>query len=429
MKDDEMTSEYEHRIRRALAGRAARIDARPDPVELTDRIAGRDRRRTRALSAALVLALFAGPTLGFVAGRNRGDDSTTTSAERGDGVTVASATPPGPESAESAQSAAVELGERTVVSGRRFRSWHPAPALTRAFVRDITLGERGDVRVRAFRGTYDTDQANGPSWWEPPGWCFPSGSVQADVSSDDAVGIVSGSIYPELREGVTGGMLEVIGVPEGAPMWVLIAQAPADAARVRATFPGGTTDEMEAVDGVAILLASASIEPETDYSTETASVEVFDAAGQSLGTGVRAGRGDAGTVRGRRVSGADGAPFARLGAAAGRRGCAPGRDRRGRRPRTRNDQPDDARMAAIDDPAGLPEVWEQNRNGQYAEQIANSVIAVDDVVFASPSTRSSSTTGTPRDTARTAASGKCGSSTGPGRSHGRRSVPTSSSRV
>ncbi len=168
-------------------------------------------------------------------------------------------------------------------------------------------------------------------------------------------------------------------------MWVLIAQAPADATRVRATFPGGATDEMEAVDGVAILLASASMEPETDYSTETASVEVFDAAGQSLGTGVArvgetqesfaagecqepTGLPSPGSEQPQDVEGARQGVIAAVEAAYA------------------NDQPDDARMAAIDDPAGLPEVWEQNRNGQYAEQIANSVIAVDDVVFASPST-------------------------------------------
>ena len=48
-----------------------------------------------------------------------------------------------------------------------------------------------------------------------------------------------------------------------------------------------------------------------------------------------------------------------------------------------NAQPDDARTAVIDDPAGLPEIWAQNRQGPYKDQIAASVITLDDVVFAS----------------------------------------------
>ena len=82
-------SDYEDRIRRALDVHATRIDAQPEPEDLTDRIAGRERRRTRALSAALVIVLFAGPTLGFVLGRGGGnDDQLRATAKSGDGVTV-----------------------------------------------------------------------------------------------------------------------------------------------------------------------------------------------------------------------------------------------------------------------------------------------------------------------------------------------------
>src|SRR5262245_60824419 len=74
-------NDYEDRIKRALEARASTIDPHPEPVELTARIARRERRRTRALSAALVIALFAGPVLGFVVGRGHGDDGHSVSAE------------------------------------------------------------------------------------------------------------------------------------------------------------------------------------------------------------------------------------------------------------------------------------------------------------------------------------------------------------
>ena len=90
-------NEYDDRIRRALDAQARRVQTDPDPADLTDRISRRERRRTRTLSAALVLALFAGPTLGFVAGRGDGDGGKRvdtaddgSSGGGGDGVTLAS---------------------------------------------------------------------------------------------------------------------------------------------------------------------------------------------------------------------------------------------------------------------------------------------------------------------------------------------------
>ena len=43
-----------------------------------------------------------------------------------------------------------------------------------------------------------------------------------------------------------------------------------------------------------------------------------------------------------------------------------------------NAQPDDARTAVIDDPTGLPEIWAQNLKGPYKDQIAASIITLDE---------------------------------------------------
>jgi hypothetical protein len=150
--------------------------------------------------------------------------------------------------------------------------------LERAFVR-----ETDGVTIRAYRGSTTPPNA-GPSWATPPGWCYPNGFVQADVSTDDAVGIVVGSMFAELRDGKVTPALGAIGIAERAPVWVVVAQAPEDAATVRATFPGGATDEMEPADGAVVLAAPASIESEADAMQARVPVEAFDASGASLGS-------------------------------------------------------------------------------------------------------------------------------------------------
>ncbi len=377
-------SDYEDRIRRALTVRAARIDAQPEPDDLTERIAGRERRRTRALSAALVIVLFAGPTLGFVLGRGGGDDELRATAPKGgDGVTVghpgalpkiangvdSSATTPDSFSAgaSGSGSASSDLVIGAVAS----------QPLARVYTRDA-----GNVRLRVYRADVERPGGGVPPWWEPPAWCFPNGVVQADVSNDDTVGIVNANVYAALREGEVGGSLWAIGMAEGAPLWVAVVQAPAGATRVHVTFPGGGTDEMAPVDGIATLVHSATLTDTAPYFSQVATVEAFDATGSSLGRGTA------------RVYGAD--------TSQNKDECmaptslpAPGAEQPANVAAAThavtdafdiahsNAQSDDARTAVIDDPTGLPEIWAQNRQGPYKDQIAASVITLDDVVFAS----------------------------------------------
>ena len=242
--------------------------------------------------------------------------------------------------------------------------------------------DAGGVRLRVYRADVERPGGSGPPWWEPPAWCFPNGVVQADVSNDDTVGIVNANVYAALPDGDVGGSLWAIGMAEGAPLWVAVVQTPPAATRVHVTFPGGGTDEMAPVDGIATLVHSATLTDGTPYYSQVATVEAFDASGQFLG------RGNAG------VYGAE--------ASANKDACvapsslpAPGAEQPADvAAATRavtdafnvahsNAQPDDARTAVIDDPTGLPEIWAQNRQGPYKDQIAASVITLDEVVFAS----------------------------------------------
>ncbi|HWS45432.1 MAG TPA: hypothetical protein VN636_06200, partial [Acidimicrobiia bacterium] len=92
------------------------------------------------------------------------------------------------------------------------------------------------------------------------------------------VGIAAGSLYAQRREGPVGGDATIVGVAEHDPTWIIVAQAPPGAARVRATFPDGTHDEMTPVDGVAVLSRPAA------STTGTITVEAFDGSGTPLGS-------------------------------------------------------------------------------------------------------------------------------------------------
>ena len=54
---------------------------------------------------------------------------------------------------------------------------------------------------------------------------------------------------------------------------------------MQVTFPGGGTDEMAPVGGIATLVHSATLTDATPYYSQVATVEAFDATGQSLGRG------------------------------------------------------------------------------------------------------------------------------------------------
>jgi hypothetical protein len=392
-------NEYEDRIRRALALRASDVSVEPEPEELADRVARRERRRVRALSVGLVLALFAGPTLGFVVGRGNGGATDRVAARdrSGDGVVVEShgalpklsAGSSGFSQSTGGSSAPPSASGVPVASSLVFGVGVGNVQLARAFVRDID-----GVKIRVYRAALDLPADAGLPWWNPPGWCFPNGVVQTDVSTDEAVGIASSAVYAALRESVVGGSLSVIGLSEGSPLWVIVAQAPAGSTRVRATFPGGATDEMAPVDGVAVLIARSSPKPSiADLMEASATVEAFGAGGASLGSSTARFGGFGGPAAEALAS--DGASSGALGT-----DCMPPQQlpppgpeqpadpAAARQAVTNafnvahdNKQPDDVRMAAIDQPAGFPEIWKQLREGPYKEQIRVAVITIDDLVY------------------------------------------------
>lgn len=390
-------NELDHRIRQALARQASSLREGPDLDGLADRIAHRDRRRIRGLAVALVLALLAGPTLGYLAGRGDGRErSDVATGSGGERVTVEempgslpTVVPGG--SAERGARAAAGGGVETLASERQSILATSGP-LAKSFVRDVD-----GATIRVYRAAVEPQTYEGPSWWEPPTSCFPNGYVQADVSTSGAVGIVSGSLYAELPDTSVAGSLGAIGVAEGAPLWVVVAQAPAGAALVRATFPDGQADEMEPIDGVAVLVRPASIEPgdPAEYE-ETVALEALDGDGTRLASGTaRSGTGYPSVLDDEQHGSAPpsgGEPSAEC---FGPQELPPPGDEQPADPAAARaeieglfgvrfaDRTDEERLAHLDDPTGMREVYEQMRSGQYADQVLASRPVFRDLVFLS----------------------------------------------
>lgn len=395
-------SELDDRIRRSLHRQSERVSIEPEPEDLTDRFARRERTRTRALTAALLLALLAGPTLGFIAGRGGGDTTRDgvarprTGDDDRDKVVIApdgdvpklapDAALAGAGGAETAPRSTTEsFSTGQVIVGPGYGGYYGAQRLAKFFNRDA-----GAVKIRAFRADIDAPITAGPPWWEPAEWCFPNGIVQADVSSDDMVGIATGSVYAQRRDSSVGGTLSVIGIAEGAPQWVLVAQSTSDAATLRARFPGGGTDEMAPVDGMAVLVAPAAVTAEffsNRLPDERATIEALDAGGTAVATadiglwvdgfglGLEDGSGQESCYGPQQLPPPGEEQPADSAAARAEIEAGYGRPT--------SEVTMEERLAGLDDPRGMEDVWDELLNGSFAEQVRNARSVVRDIVFLS----------------------------------------------
>jgi hypothetical protein len=402
-------SEFDDRVRRSLRQQGELMHDTPAPAELTDRIVRKERRTRRGLTVGLVVALLAGPTLGFVAGSGGGDGAEptrrTASAAAGTGVVIhddkvpkiagAAALSAGKSEAPSASDGATTITEGKVVAaeglsfsvasgGVYFGSY--GVELARFFDRDAN-----GAKVRVYHADVESPISSGPPWWKPADWCFPSGVVQADVSNDDVVGIVSGSVYNALRASTLGGSLGLVGVSERAPQWVAIVQSTTDVAKIRVTFPGGATDEMKPVDGVAVLVGAAQVTQDQlnqGFLDSGASTDM-KAHAQSLDS--------SGAV----VAEADVSLYGGLVVQTENDGCAAPLAL----PAPGVEQPADPEAARaeiashfggaggaskvsdilgnLDDPRGMEETWNELINGSFGEQAKAAETQFKDVVFLS----------------------------------------------
>ncbi|MGZ8753352.1 MAG: hypothetical protein ACXW1S_10270, partial [Acidimicrobiia bacterium] len=190
----------------------------------------------------------AGPLAGFAIGSNRESSGSDVAVGGGSGPEIAT-------------------GDDAARSSLAFGSGMP---LERLFLRTSADG----VEIRAYRsGPIATDSPL-PATCEPGTECptapecpetfVPSSMITGELSTEAAVTVASGTAGvtsgsdPDLA--VSAGSWGTFGVEEAAPARWVIASVNESVVRVRATFPGGTTDEMEPVDGV-VILASQVADP------------------------------------------------------------------------------------------------------------------------------------------------------------------------
>lgn len=210
-----MTDDLEPRLRDHLRHRADRVATAPDVADLHDRIDGRQRRRTRAVGAALALALVAGPLGGWALGRAGVDDRDAVAALGGSGDAGGSGV---------SVSTTVPSGEGGLHHEERMQ-----------LVSERTTAEDIRLLVRSTGlGAPDGDS------------CAVDGLVRVGVVADGLVDVAFVESAP------ARAALSVVGGADGRPVWLVIARA---TGTVIATFPNGTTDEAAATDGVAVLAA------------------------------------------------------------------------------------------------------------------------------------------------------------------------------
>jgi len=247
-------------------------DAEPGPPPsadtLTDIVARYRRRRTRALGGALVVALLAGPAVGFAVGR---------AAHRGSGQTVATAAGGGTKTNPQTPIPRQDTASAGISSGGM--AWSGSgtgapPVAKRLFLRDAVDG----VRVRVYLQDFPTGVEPGM-----PAECFPKQFLNAQVSDAVMVGTAQAQLYASTPRAnpvfVVGA--QPVGDMEGSPVTVVSSRTAADVARVKATFAGGVVDEMAPVDGWAVL---AGHRPPASKDLSSGTLTAYDAAGRVLAT-------------------------------------------------------------------------------------------------------------------------------------------------
>lgn len=89
-----------------------------------------------------------------------------------------------------------------------------------------------------------------------PDWCEVSGMAFGTIISEKAVA-QSQLALSKVAGPEGGGQVMLGGTMEGAPIWGAVVQVPPQITLVRATYPGREPDEMEPVDGVAVVALTA----------------------------------------------------------------------------------------------------------------------------------------------------------------------------
>jgi hypothetical protein len=402
-------NDFEDELRSRLAARASAVSVESDWADLTDRMGRSARRASRALFLVLTLTLCVSAVAVVIAVHSAGHGSQAATpigkarpTSPVDRVVATHAAVP-TISAANGQSLASSKGlvgspnnnsgplysKQTqlspLINGGTQSSgtaWVPysGPYASMAMARVFTRTTAGGVTIRAYRANVaPTSAVPGPPWWTPPGWCYPNGYVQADMSDNAVAGVGFAPLFAAQQNGSkVGGTLSVIGQNEQAVRWIVVAQGPTEAATLRASFPDGSRDAMAPVGGVAVLVGHGK----PDLKDAKVTVAALDASGGTIATRTIAALAepvpyDAECNAPQKLP----APGAHqpVDAATARQAVID----------TFNNAyakgvNDDATFAYFDDSHGFADIMAKLRTGTFKEQVRTAVLKLDDLVFLSP---------------------------------------------
>lgn len=259
-------------------------------------------------------------------------------------------------------------------------------------------GVQVDVRANRYPDPDSYGWGHRVPFATPPGWCFPSGRLYAGLRTSGAVGQAWGSRYDEVRPGTMVVTGTVVGAPEEEPRWLVLVQAPVTVGLVTARFPGGGTDTMVPVEGIAVLTAAVddSVELDEPWGADQPDLRVVGVDG-THGDVVYEGHWSGGTAPG--AGGVAAPPPPDPACLAPRALPDPGAeqpaDPAGAEGAVRAtwasvfnlDRADDVALALVDDPDGVDVALERMRQGPFwPDTVAAASVVLDDMVFAGPTT-------------------------------------------
>jgi hypothetical protein len=397
---------FEEELRGRLAAHAGAMSVRRDWDDLTDRMGRSARRTKRALCLALTLTLCLAVVAVVIAVRSTGHAPAPESQK-----TASPAKPTTPADRVVATHAAVPMisaaNGQSLSSGQRLSGGSNATnlvpfsktQLTNGFNNDMQILVNGsgsyasmpmarvftrttaaDLTIRAYRtNVAPASAAQGPPWWTPPGWCYPNGYVQADVSDNAVAGVGFAPLFAAQKDGSKlGGTLTMIGQNEQAVRWIVVAQGPPDAATLRASFPNGSHDDMAPVDGIAVLVGPGG----TDVQTAKVTLAALNASGATIATTTISG------VPAPTSYGAECTAPQKLPAPGAHQPTDPAATRQAVidtfNHAYANGVNNNAGFAYFDDSHGFAAIMATLRTGSFKEQVRTAVLKFDDLVFLTP---------------------------------------------
>jgi hypothetical protein len=258
-----------------------------------------------------------------------------------------------------------------------------------------TLFERvtdGGFTLRAQLGEvweYHVEGEWGAGEWRPAPWCFESGQLRVSMTGNGIVDVGGAPWFSEPFKGrAVSAML--LGGNDGSPQWAVVVQAPLDVTTVRVDFADGSSDAAPPQNGIAVLTGPAPpSEPVTEdgytywLDPTPAYAVTFEGGSEPVSIGVDGvGRWDDPEFRESCTPPPPALPDA--GEQPADPAAAEAEVRAAMSTLYGIVGSGEVGTELLDDPTGVAEAREQVQAGGFADDAAEAVATIDELVFTTP---------------------------------------------